>query len=181
MEHGFAKATMAEIAARAGASKQTLYNYFGTKDETFVAVMLEKGSEKVASIFQHLDNSLNINSNLLNFGVALLTFILNEEILRFRRVIIAEGGKSKLGELFFEHGPKRVSSTLSAFFANQMRLGALITDDPDSAAIHFQGLIEAGPFQRRLYGARGPVDDAEIQTTVRKAVDAFLGAYGRRT
>ena len=40
-EVGYERASMAEISARAGGSKATLYNYFKSKEELFSAAMLE--------------------------------------------------------------------------------------------------------------------------------------------
>ena len=38
LESGFEGASMAEIAARVGGSKATLYGYFGSKEDLFVEV-----------------------------------------------------------------------------------------------------------------------------------------------
>ncbi len=49
-EEGFDRASMSEIAARVGGSKATLYSYFKSKEELFVAVM--KGSTEVGNVYK---------------------------------------------------------------------------------------------------------------------------------
>ena len=178
IEYGYAGSSMAQISARAGGSKQTLYNYFSSKEEVFVAVMMERGGKRIDALFATLDGSHDIRANLLRFGEAFLTLLLDEEVLGFRRMIIGEGAKSNLGALYFEHGPKRIYEKLAAYLSAEMTRGNIVSRDADLAAFHFKGLIEAGPFQGCLEGARGPVAEDEIIQTATAAVDVFLSHYG---
>jgi AcrR family transcriptional regulator len=176
-EHGYEATSMAEISARIGGSKQTLYSYFASKEDLFVAMMMEKGAAELAPVFDSMREDLDLRSSLRAFGVTFLTFILSDDVLAMRRIIISEGARSDLGVLFFEHGAKPGWARVSDYLAQQMGRGALRCSDSERAAMHLQGLLEAGPYQLRLAGARGAVVMEEITRTVDEAVDLFLRAY----
>jgi AcrR family transcriptional regulator len=177
LEHGYDAASMAEVSVRAGGSKQTLYSYFASKADLFVAVMLEKGAAQAPGMFDQVHSNQDLRSGLLTFGRAFLTFLMQDDVLAVRRMIMAEGSKSDLGVLFHENGPKRGWTRMADEFAERMDRGEMRRADPWRAAMHLQGLLEAGPFQRCLEGAQETVSDAKLRLTVEEAVDVFLRAY----
>ena len=52
-EMGFERASMDEIAARTGASKATVYGYFGSKQELFLAVIRD-AAERLADLVMEI-------------------------------------------------------------------------------------------------------------------------------
>src|ERR1700756_6053704 len=54
-ERGWARVTMAVVAARAGVSRQTLYNTFGSRDELAQALVLREQARILASIAQTIE------------------------------------------------------------------------------------------------------------------------------
>jgi len=178
LERGFLGASMAEVSARAGGSKQTLYSYFASKDDLFVATMLEKGTKIIDPVFATFETEDELRPALNRFGRAFLTFIASEEVMAFRRMIIAEGARSNLGKLFFENGPKRGWTRMTARFEWFMDQGKMRRVDPWRAAMHFQALCEAGPFYRLLEGVLKELPPSLVDETVDAAVDVFMRAYG---
>ncbi|MBI1686616.1 TetR/AcrR family transcriptional regulator [Caulobacter hibisci] len=178
LERGFLGASMAEVSARAGGSKQTLYSYFASKDDLFVATMLEKGTQIIDPVFATFDTEEELRPALNRFGRAFLPFIASDEVLAFRRMIIAEGARSNLGQLFFENGPKRGWTRMTARFEYFMAAGKMRRVDPWRAAMHFQALCESGPFYRLLEGVLKELTPELIDETVDAAVDVFMRAYG---
>jgi AcrR family transcriptional regulator len=177
LERGYDTASMAEVSAKLGGSKQTLYSYFKSKSELFIAVMLERGAAQVLGIFDAMHDNPDLESSLRTFGGALLRFLMRDEVLAVRRLIMAEGAKSDLGLIFFENGPKQGLTRLASDFARRMDRGEMRRADPWRAAVHLLGLLEAGPFQWRLSGAIDTVDESEIDRIVEDAIDVFLRAY----
>lgn len=49
-QHGWARVTMAQVAARAGVSRQTLYNTFGSRDELAQALVLREQERMLAGV-----------------------------------------------------------------------------------------------------------------------------------
>jgi AcrR family transcriptional regulator len=177
LERGYGAASMSEVAARVGGSKQTLYSYFSSKEELFVAMMLEKGAVQIDPLFDSVHENPNLPAALREFAIQFLRFTTSEEILAFRRIIYAEGAKSNLGKLFFENGPKRGWMRMAQEFARAMDEGRMRRADPWQAVMHLNGLCEAGPFQRLAEGAVAAVSDEELVKTVDSAVDVFVRAY----
>src|SRR5271155_6176249 len=69
---GYAATSMSTIAARLGGSKATLYNYFGSKEELFVAVVEHK-CEQLREIAQDAqEDHDDFPAALLKFGTRLL-------------------------------------------------------------------------------------------------------------
>ncbi|WP_165191530.1 TetR/AcrR family transcriptional regulator [Caulobacter soli] len=177
LERGYDAASMAEVAVRAGGSKQTLYHYFGSKEALFVAVMLEKGAAQVGPLFDSFHQNQDLRAALADFAIKFLRFIAQDEILGFRRVIYAEGPRSDLGKLFFENGRKPGLSRLAEDFAVAMDEGRMRRADPWRAVVQFHALIEAGPFQRLLEGAIASAPDADLVEAAAAAVETFARAY----
>lgn len=177
LERGYGAASMSEVAARVGGSKQTLYSYFASKEELFVAMMLEKGATMIDPLFDRFHDNRDLPAGLNEFAIQFLRFVNDPEIVAFRRIIYAEGAKSNLGKLFFENGPKRGWTRMAADFSRAMDEGRMRRADPWRAVGHFFALCEAGPVQRLMEGAAAAVDDAELVESAEAAADVFCRAY----
>lgn len=177
LERGYVAASMSEVAARVGGSKQTLYSYFASKEDLLVAVMLEKGARMIDPLFDRFHDNRDLPTGLAEFAVQFVRFVADPEIAAFRRIIYAEGAKSNLGQLFFENGPKRGWTRMAADFSRAMDEGRMRRADPWRAVGHFFALCEAGPVQRFMEGAVESVADADLIRAADAAVDVFVRAY----
>lgn len=178
LERGYVAASMAEVSARVGGSKQTLYSYFASKEDLFVAVMLEKGATQVEPMFDAFLGSENLAEAVRRFALAFARFIAGDEIIAFRRIVYAEGAKSDLGRLFYENGPKRGWTRMAADFERAMDEGRMRRADPWTAVNQLHALCEAGPIQRLLEGSESGVDDDALTAAAEAAADTFIRAYG---
>jgi AcrR family transcriptional regulator len=178
LEYGFEAASMAEIAKVTGGSKQTLYSYFVSKEELFVAVMLAFSGRLILPAFQMLDDDLDFAAGLRAFGRAFLTAISDADVVAFRRVLIAEGARSGVGRLFYENGPLIGLTRLAGFLERQMALGRMKTVPAFMAGEQFIALCESGALRLYMLGARGPISQAEIADAADAAVDLFTAGYG---
>lgn len=177
LERGYDAASMAEVSARVGGSKQTLYSYFASKEELFVAMMLEKGATMIDPLFDSVHGRRDLPVALREFAIHFLRFVSDPEIVAFRRIIYAEGAKSNLGRLFFENGPKRGWTRMAMDLSHAMDEGCMRRVDPWQAVMHFQALCEAGPIQRLMEGAVASVADADLVKAADSAIDVFVRAY----
>jgi AcrR family transcriptional regulator len=177
LERGYVAASMSEVAARVGGSKQTLYSYFASKEDLLVAVMLEKGARMIDPLFDRFHDNRDLPAGLGEFAIQFLRFITDPEIMAFRRIIYAEGAKSELGKLFFENGPKRGWTRMATDFRRAMDEGRMRRADPWQAVAHFFALCEAGPAQRLMEGAVDSIADTDLVGVADAAVDVFRRAY----
>ena len=177
LERGYVAASMSEVAARVGGSKQTLYSYFASKEDLLVAVMLEKGATMIDPLFDRFHDNRDLPTGLGEFAIQYLRFLSDPEIVAFRRIIYAEGAKSNLGKLFFENGPKRGWTRMAADFSRAMDDGRMRRADPWRAVAHFLALCEAGPAQRLMEGAVDTIAETDLVGAAEAAVDVFVRAY----
>jgi AcrR family transcriptional regulator len=178
LERGYSATSMAEVSARVGGSKQTLYSYFASKEDLFIAVMLEKAATLVDPVFADLRAARDdLPKALRDFAIAFLRLVSTDEVLAMRRIIYAEGAKSTLGRRFYEIGPKRCWAEMAEELQRAMDEGRMRRADPWVASMHFSGLCEAGPYQQLLEGAIDALSEAEIVDIAAAAVDVFIRAY----
>jgi AcrR family transcriptional regulator len=175
-EVGFQRASMAQISARVGGSKATLYSYFSSKEDLFAAAMVEAMEDQGQAILDLLDPSEpNVTEVLLRFGKAYLDFVTDPEHMCCARTAIAEGRNGELGAMLYRLGPKRGWSEITAYLAKVMENGSLPPADPHLAAMHLKGMLEAGMVYPMLFGAQPELETSQAVTA---AVGVFLKAYG---
>lgn len=111
-EHAYEKVTMAEIAAKAGMSKKTLYVYFADKNalmEALVASSYAWPQQAVEAVAADPVEALRAKLQ----GIA--EQVLSEQHLRLCRLAIAEGaGPGKIAESFQEMGIRASRASLIA-------------------------------------------------------------------
>jgi AcrR family transcriptional regulator len=174
---GFVAASMAEISASLGGSKGTLYNYFTSKEELFAAVVVEMARANGESSISELEQARDIKTALRTFAHKLVRLLCSPELVDFRRMHIAEGGRPGLGRLAYENGPKLFVQRVANVFSKQVRAGYFRDADPWQAAVHLHGLCKAGLADGLVEGVIDHASDEAIAATADAAVDVFLRAY----
>lgn len=177
LERGYEAASMMEVSVRAGGSKQTLYNYFASKEELFAAVMLDDAATMIEPPFSDYYDGRDLVDALNRFAVACLKSLASPTVLAYRRVVCAEGAKSDIGKRIYECGRKRGWDIMANDFARAMDEGRMRRADPWQAVTHFSALLEAGPVLRLLEGAIDELGEDQLYETAQAAVDVFCRAY----
>ncbi|RYY27075.1 MAG: TetR/AcrR family transcriptional regulator [Sphingomonadales bacterium] len=177
-ETGYERSSMAAIAQRANASKQTLYSYFESKEDMFSAVMLEAMETQAIALFALLDVEVaDMRTTLEVFGAAYIDFVTSADAVSLTRVAVTIGGQGGLGPRLYAHGPKRGWEALAANLERWGREGKLHIEDSRIAALHLKGLLEAGLVEPQLFGAE---DDIPRSAAANHAVRVFLEGYAVR-
>jgi AcrR family transcriptional regulator len=175
-EVGFERASMSEIALRVGGSKATLYGYFASKDELYVAAMQEAIAAQAGEISRILDPArTEVRAVLEAFAAACLEKVTSPDILASKRTMIGQGGASSLAAELYDHVERYVWTPVATYLRTLMDRGDLRQADPRIAAYHFQGLLDAGLVEPSLHGVTPRL---QIKDAVPLAVDAFLRIYG---
>ena len=177
MEEGYAAASMSTIAARLGGSKGTLYNYFRSKAELFVAVIQSQCEIHQNQIFDIPDQDLRRFLSQLAGRFARL--MMSEEVIVIHRIVVAEATRfPEIGEALYEAGPKRGKARLVAYMNQAMDEGRMKRSDPERAAEQAMELTLAGMYRRRLWNV-GPIPtNEEIDANVEAGISTFMAAYG---
>jgi len=179
LKEGFAATSMSSIAARVGGSKATLYNYFSSKEELFVAMIQDQCDRNHAFMFDfHADGGEFIEA-LRGLGERFVSLMLSDEILDLHRLVIAEASRfPEIGQTLYAAGPKRGHARLSAFLRDAMPRHGLHADDIDRAASQLMDLCLTDLYRQRLWNVRGPPTPEEVRANVDDALRTFLAAHG---
>jgi AcrR family transcriptional regulator len=184
VERGFVGTSMDDVASAARASKQTLYQRFGDKVGLFEAVIeaniaaAEVGTDPHLAALRDTDD---LEADLRRFARQHLRDVLQPDLLRIRRLVIAEAERfPTLARTWFERGPERAHDTFAELFVHLDERGLLDVDRPQAAARHFNWLILSIPLHRSLYLLNDRPTDDEIETIAHDAVRIFLAAYAPR-
>ena len=128
LNDGYAATSMSSIAARVGGSKATLYYYFPSKEDLFLAVIDEKCRDAHAVIADVLADAGDFHEALRNLTDTLTRMILEEDRIAIRRLITAESARfSELGRGFYACGREKGIETLTEFFDR--------TTEPDGVSL----------------------------------------------
>lgn len=175
LKKGYANATLDDVIARSGGSRQTLYALFGGKQGLFEALVAER-SDKIFAPFRAeglLDRPPD--EVLVEVGIRFLETVTTPDALGVYRLVVAEGVfMRELAERFWEVGPGHTRALLAGYFEEQTRRGTLRLQDPEQAASQFLGMLLGNLQLQCLVGLREVPGPEEIEALVRTAVARFL-------
>lgn len=148
LEIGYERASMDEVARRAGGSKATLYKYFSSKEELFETVVRNYSARFLTEAASGLVNPENaqrsLEQKLTQFGEDMLRVVTcDNQALQIYRVVLGEAGHSDIGQLFRESGIRQSMEVLAQEMRDAMQRGELAHADPMLRAIQFTSLIKA--------------------------------------
>lgn len=181
LEAGFQSASMSEIAARLGGSKGTLYNYFASKEELFLACVerhCETLHTQMSSLYAEGGDPAEV---LTRLGRRFVAFVSSDETVRKFRMVVAEAERAPhMAQRFYAQGPDRGAEMLAAYLARAAADGALHVPEPRRAAHQFMSLCYNHLSKARLCNSAPAPDEATIAADVADAVRIFLAGYGAK-
>ena len=178
---GFDGASMNDVARAAGVSKGTLYAYFNSKEDLFEAIIRAEKAQAAERMCAFLPDYSDPRAMLTDFGVRLLTRMVEPSTLALSRVVIAAAEKfPNIGRAFFEAGPLYGNQRLAERLRALEQEGLIRAADPERAAWHFLDLCFSAAYKRLLFGVVDSISREEIEAAVEAGVDVFLRAYGAR-
>ncbi|MCH2076378.1 MAG: TetR/AcrR family transcriptional regulator [Rhodobacteraceae bacterium] len=179
MTEGYERASVDEIARRAGVSKATLYSYFPDKRLLFVEVMKREceGRAKAAEAF--IDKAAPPDIVLPVAGRIMVDIFLSEFGQQTYRMSIGESGKFReLGQRFFDAGPGLIERELVPYFEEAEERGELKIEDKILAAHQFAELCKSHIFPLTMLQIRDEIPAEERDYVVTEAVKMFMARYG---
>ena len=178
-EKGYERASMNELARRLGGSKATLYGYFPSKEELFVAVVRAVATvhlaDAIATLSEDAAAHMSLEDLLVRFGERMMVVLTNDaSALAVYRMVVGEAGHSVVGQLFDESGPAQLGEALAALFERAIERGELRRADPKVLAAHFSALVTSETSNRLYQMDPAPMALKDIRRMVRRAVETFL-------
>ncbi|USI99812.1 TetR/AcrR family transcriptional regulator [Xanthomonas prunicola] len=181
LELGFEGASMSQIAARVGGSKRTLYGYFPSKEELFVAVAKDMSDRYFDPLLHALSHrSGPLDETLQRFGEDVLTFLCAPTNITSWQTIIGVSGRSTVGALYFSAGQQDGIKRFADYLQAQVDCGLLHCDDTHLAAHQYAALLESETLMPCLFGALKDPTPEFLREATQRAVQMFMAAYGRK-
>jgi TetR/AcrR family transcriptional regulator, mexJK operon transcriptional repressor len=182
---GYDGTSMEEIATSAAVSKQTVYKHFTDKESLFTRVVQSTAAQTndvIELVAKLLSEKGFLEGGLHELGRLLLKLLMEEEILKLRRLIIANADRMpQLGRDWYEQGFVRMQASMASCFEKLTERGLLDVPDPHRAASHFFGMLLWIPMNEAMFTGNGnPRSKADLERHADASVEAFLSAYGVR-
>ena len=185
LQHGYLGASMDEVAAKAGVSKQTVYKQFENKERLFAEIVLGTSDvvmdELIQAYADTLDGAVDAREALRAFARRLLQSLTADGVLKLRRLVIAEADRfPEVCGAWFNSGFEKSLDALGVALTRLSDRGLLRElEDPTLAAYQFAGLVMYKPMNRAMFaGTRQRPKSGELEKVVDQAVEVFLAAYG---
>jgi TetR/AcrR family transcriptional repressor of mexJK operon len=176
---GYEGASMSRIAACAGVSKGTLYNYFASKAELFSAWVAQECERKLSLVFGDAEMNDQLESGLLTVGSRIVHMMMSPSGLTIYRLTVAEASKfPELARSFYEAGPAHATEFMTAWLMTHIEAGRLDIPDAAFAAEQFFALCQTRIGLLRRLGLMTEIDDTLAKRVVEGAVAMFLNTYG---
>jgi TetR/AcrR family fatty acid metabolism transcriptional regulator len=181
-DKGFHETRLEDIAASAGFSKASLYNYFSDKEQIFLNIAIRDFEELLTKLRFGVDNSLPLISTIeflvrtvFSFFGEQITFFL--ETAKFQAIC-----KFDMGERLQGHHEKLVGRFQESYFELLSTFAGVLrsarergeyksTLDEMTLARFLEGLVRATIFEWKISGKIG-----DIEQTVRDLLD--FSAHG---
>lgn len=170
IDHGYERVTMLGIARRAGASKETLYAWFASREGLFAAMIEENADRAAAQVAAALDGAADPRDILTGFAFGLAQLLTSDRSVVLNRAAMVS---PDLARLLLASGRHRVGPLVERYLAGLADEGRLVVDDPAEAFGLLYGLVVQDTQIRVLLGEAAPSPEA-VAARAGVAVDRFL-------
>ena len=179
MRDGYSGTSMSRIAAQLGGSKTTLYNYFSSKKELFVAVTERESARLFDQLFVVEEASGDFRATAIELARRFLTALLSDHLVAGYRLIVAESGRfPEVGQTTNELALERGLALLTSYFQRAIDAGHLRHANSELAARQFVGLACGTLHMQRLWNVIADVAPERIAAEAERVADTFLAAFG---
>lgn len=178
-EHGYRGASTLAIARRARTSKETLYNWFGSKQGLFAALVSSCAESMDAELARAAGRpDLPPFDVLYGLATALLHAATDGRPVTVTQVAISESRSSpEFGRILFDEIRCKLWLRFAAHLERWREAGLVVVDDTDAASEAFFGLVVGDLLLRRLLGIEQPTTPDEIERRARRATTQFLTLF----
>lgn len=180
-EFGYDGASMSTIATKVGGSKGTLYNYFPSKDDLLLSVILNEAELFHQTIMHELDISPPVERLLFDIvRRSVNKFYVDPKTTQLLRVVISVGNTTDIGQRFFAVLGEGIWEKVRLLLIEKIRVGELKSKDPEMMTTYLRGLCEVDML-RLLMGAMPNFTAQQAEERACYIVRSFLQAYSTQS
>jgi AcrR family transcriptional regulator len=170
-------APLDEIARRAGVSKQTIYNHYGSKAE-LVRALIDRRIQSVTAPLDVTGADVSPQAALAAYARVLLETVTVDRGIALLRLLIQSAPHSpELSRTVFTRGARGSRIKLAAFLEREDKAGRLSAPDPGEAADFFAGMVVSHHQLQGLLGLPDELTPARIERIAEEAARRFMRAY----
>ena len=170
-------APLEEVARRAGVSKQTVYNHYGSKT-ALVRTLVERRRSLLTASLDEAGTGDSPEAALRGYARALLQALVAPGSVNLIR--LAVGGANDMPEFartIFEAGSEAMQARLAAFLQAENDAGRLRVDNPEEAAELFMGMIRGNLMLKLLIGLDVSMSAEDLDRRAEACASSFMRAY----
>jgi len=170
-EAGYKSTSVLAIARRASASNETLYNWYGSKQALFCALVeanARRARELLEDALRQGDNPLE---TLAALGPVLLALVTGDRAVTLNRAAAGDvSDTGTLGQTIARAGRDTIAPLVRDLLESAQRAGLILCDDPAEAAEIYISLLIGDLQIRRVIGV---IDELSIREAARRSHRAF--------
>lgn len=175
-KHGYGGTSMLSIAKAAGASNETLYRWYGDKQNLFAAMVQDNAAIVKAELEASLTGDDDPMAALSKIGVKLLTLLTSERAIALNRAA-ASDSSGALGVTIAEAGRGTIAPLLEKLFDRIVQTGVLAVENSSEATEFYLGLLIGDLQIRRVIGQLEPLSEAACSARSDRALMLLRKLY----
>jgi AcrR family transcriptional regulator len=181
LEYGYAGATIDLVVARIGASKATIYSFFGGKEGLFEA-LVGGCAERILAGFPDLDDDIiDVRAALKNIAQRYLEVVMAPDAVALWRLIVAEGPRFPgLAKEVYRVSNERLVARLAQALRTWSARKRIRPLDADQVARQFLAIVRGDLHILALSGLLPDDLETAIHKNVQEAVKTFWPALRRK-
>ena len=174
---GYSGMSLDAVVERAGCSKSTVYEYFGSKEGLLVALVDQLVDEFQEQIEDATDADKPIEIVLRDYARLILKRVLSDRHVSLVRAILNESKRSpNLARTYYNTGPRAALKQIADYLNKKASSEGLAIDDPLEAAGTFFSMIYTHVYAR-LFDAEKKLSDSETEQEADRIITMFTKLY----
>jgi len=171
-------APIEEVARRAGVSKQTVYNHYGSKTELVRTIMARRRNALTAVLETAGPDDHPLDTLTVYAKSILEVIVMPASVSMLRMGVTSAVEMPEMAQAIYDAGSRVARLRLAAYLSTRAA-DILQIDNPAEAAEIFVGMVIGGVQMRLLMGLPAELDSAGLKARAHEAARRFVKAYGR--
>lgn len=171
-------ASIEEVARRAGVSKQTIYNHYGSKAD-LVTALTERRLEQIVAPLDRAAGHEPVEETLSLYAGSILNAVLSPVSVQMNRMGVASAVEMpEMARAIYEAGARIATVRLANYLETHAK-AALDIPDPLAASEMFVAMVIRRSQYRLMFGMPAGFEAKDIPERARQATLRFMRAYAR--